>query len=122
MKRVENAEELRALRDKLKDKLGIRHDTPDNIHVVVGTGTYGIAAGARPVLSAITKEVGKLNLQNVTVAHKAMDAECEFAPIVEVIEPGKDTVTYVKMDEAKAVKVINEHVAGGTPVGEYVKE
>ena len=45
--------ELQALRDQMKDQMGIRHDAKDNIRVVVGMATCGIAAGARPVLQRL---------------------------------------------------------------------
>jgi len=121
MKRLASVKELNEMRDKLKDKMGIRHDVPNNIQVVVCMGTCGIAAGAPAVLSAITKEVGRLNLQNVTVAHKSCPGNCEKEPIVEVIVPGKGSVTYVNMNPQKAVKVIGEHVVGGKPIVEYSK-
>ena len=37
--------ELQALRDQMKDQMGIRHDAKDNIRVVVGMATCGIASG-----------------------------------------------------------------------------
>jgi len=121
MKRVSDLTELKELRNKLKDQLGIRHDAPDNIQVVVSMGTCGIAAGAPEVLKAITKEVGRLNLQNVTVAHKGCNENCENAPVLEVIVPGKESVFYDKIDTAKALKVISDHVVGGTPVKELMR-
>ena len=44
---------------------------------------------------------------------------CQYEPIVEVFEPGKEKVTYVQMTAEKAVKVIAEHVVNGKPVAEY---
>ena len=49
--------ELQALRDQMKDQMGIRHDAKDNIRVVVGMATCGIAAGARPVLQRLPKKL-----------------------------------------------------------------
>ena len=46
--------ELQALRDKMKNNMGVRGDDTGNIRVVVGMATCGIAAGARPVLQAFT--------------------------------------------------------------------
>ena len=43
---MKSLEELQALRDQMKDQMGIRHDAKDNIRVVVGMATCGIAAGA----------------------------------------------------------------------------
>lgn len=111
--------ELQALRDKMKDQMGIRSDEPDNIRIVVGMATCGIAAGARPVLTAITEEVTKRNLQNVTVAQTGCIGICQYEPVVEVFVPGKEKVTYVKMDKEKAVKVIVDHIVNGNVVNEY---
>ena len=81
--------------------------------------TCGIAAGARPVLNALVDEVAKRNLKGVTVAQTGCIGMCQYEPIVEVMEPGKEKVTYVKMTPEKAVKVINEHIVNGNPVVEY---
>ena len=68
-----------------------------NIRVVVGMATCGIAAGARPVLTAFVDEVGKRNLKNVTVTQTGCIGVCRLEPIVEVYVPGQEKVTYVKM-------------------------
>jgi len=111
--------ELQALRDEMKDKMGVRSDAPDNIRIVVGMATCGIAAGARPVLTAITEEVAKRNLQNVTVAQTGCIGICQYEPVVEVFVPGKDKTTYVKMNSEKAVKMVVDHIVNGNVVTEY---
>ena len=111
--------ELQALRDKAKRQMGIRSDEPDNIRVVVGMATCGIAAGARPVLSAFIDEVSKRNLQNVTVSQTGCIGICQYEPVVEVFVPGKEKVTYVKMTEEKAVRVVVDHLVNGNPVAEF---
>ena len=113
--------ELQALRDKMKDRIGIRDNEPDNIRVVVGLGTCGIAAGARPVLTAINEEVVKRNLRNVTVAQTGCIGVCEMEPIMEVTVPGKDKVTYVRMTAEKAVRVVVDHIVNNNPVAEFTR-
>lgn len=112
--------ELEAIKNKIKNQVDVRKDTDeDTIRIVVGMATCGIAAGARPVLSALVDEVGKRGLSHVTVAQTGCIGMCRLEPIVEVIEPGKDRVTYVKMTEEKAKKVIAEHIVNGNVVTEY---
>ena len=112
--------DLEAIRERMKGKIAIR-DTDDNtIRVVVGMATCGIAAGARPVLNAITEEVYAQYLSDsVTVTQTGCIGICQFEPVVEVFEKGKEKVTYVKMDTEKAKRVINEHIKGGKVVTEY---
>ena len=111
--------ELEAIKNKIKNQVEVRRDAEDGIRIVVGMATCGIAAGARPVLAALVEEVGKRNLSNVSVAQTGCIGMCRLEPIVEVYEPGKERVTYVKMDEEKARKVIADHIVNGNVVSEF---
>ena len=111
--------ELEAIKNKIKNQVDVRRDAEDGIRIVVGMATCGIAAGARPVLAALVEEVGKRNLSNVSVAQTGCIGMCRLEPIVEVYEPGKERVTYVKMDEEKARKVIADHIVNGNVVSEF---
>ena len=111
--------ELAAIRDKMKDKVVLREGTNDT-RIVVGMATCGIAAGARPVLSAFVEGVSREGLGNtVTVSQTGCIGLCQYEPIVEVTQPGKEKVTYVKMTAEKAEKVLAEHIKGGKIVEEY---
>ena len=111
--------ELTALRDKMKANMGVREDEPDAIKVVVGMATCGIAAGARPVLTAFTEEVAKRHLQNVVVSQTGCIGICQYEPVAEVFEPGKEKVTYVKLTPEKVQRIVNEHLVNGSPVVAY---
>ncbi len=111
--------ELKAIKEKMKDKVVLREGTAD-VRVVVGMATCGIAAGARPVLNAMVEAVNEGGLADkVTVSQTGCIGLCQYEPIVEVFEAGKDKVTYVKMDADKANRVVEEHLKGGKIVTEY---
>ena len=116
---MKTLEELQAIREQARQKMSVRANQQDAVRVVVGMATCGIAAGARPVLNAFVEEVGKRHLENVTVAQTGCIGMCQFEPIVEVMMPGKDKVTYVKMTPEKVARVVSEHILGGVPVAEY---
>lgn len=111
--------ELTALRDKMKSNMGVREDEPGAIKVVVGMATCGIAAGARPVLAAFTDEVAKRHLNNVVVAQTGCIGICQYEPVAEVFEPGKEKVTYVKLTPEKVQRIVSDHLVNGTPVAAY---
>ncbi|MBC8570676.1 (2Fe-2S) ferredoxin domain-containing protein [Zongyangia hominis] len=112
--------ELQAIRDKMKGSVGLRkEDGEDTIRVVVGMATCGIAAGARPVLAAFTEEVAKRNLHNVMVTQTGCIGICQYEPVVEVMAPGKDKVTYVKMTPDKVARIVSDHLVNGNVVTEY---
>ncbi|HAX83224.1 MAG TPA: ferredoxin [Ruminococcaceae bacterium] len=116
---MKSLEELLAIRDKAKAAMTDREGTGDGIRVVVGMATCGIAAGARPVLNAFVDEVAKRNLKNVTVAQTGCIGMCQYEPIVEVFEPGKDKVTYVQVSPEKVAEIVASHIVNGNPVVEY---
>jgi NADP-reducing hydrogenase subunit HndB len=111
--------ELQAIKEKMKDKVVLREGTAD-VRVVVGMATCGIAAGARPVLNAMVEGVNESGLADkVTVSQTGCIGLCQYEPIVEIFEAGKDKVTYVKMDADKAKRVVEEHLKGGKIVTDY---
>ena len=81
--------------------------------------TCGIAAGARPVLNAFVEAVADSGLEHVTVSQTGCIGICQYEPVVEVLEPGKEKVTYVKMTAEKAKRVFDEHIKGGKVVTEF---
>lgn len=111
--------ELAAIREKAKLSMNLREDNKDSVRVVVGMATCGIAAGARPVLNAFADEIGRRNLNQVTVAQTGCIGICQFEPVVEVYIPGQEKVTYVKMTAEKALRVVNDHIVNGNIVSEY---
>ena len=116
---MKSLEELMAIRDKMQEKVAVRNAS-DNIRVVVGMATCGIAAGARPVLNAFVEGVANEGLTDrVTVTQTGCIGICQYEPIVEIHEKDKEKVTYVKMTADKAKEVIEKHLKGGAPVTEY---
>lgn len=111
--------ELAAIRDKMKDKVVLREGSNET-RIVVGMATCGIAAGARPVLNAFVEGVNKEGITGrVTVSQTGCIGICQYEPVVEVFQPGKEKVTYVKMTVEKAERVLKEHIVGGKVVDEY---
>ena len=114
--------ELAAIREKMKDKVAIRKGL-GQVRVVVGMGTCGIAAGARPVLSAFVEKVSEAGLSDkVTVTQTGCVGNCQLEPVVEVFEDGKEKVTYVKMTAEKVSEVVEQHLKGGKVVEQYTIE
>ena len=110
--------ELEAIRNKTINSVVMRKEG-DNIRVVVGMATCGIAAGARPVMNAFMEEISKRGLGNVAVTQTGCIGVCRLEPIVEVYMPGEEKVTYVKMDAKKVAEVVAEHIVNGRVVNQY---
>lgn len=116
---MKSLEELKAIRDKMKKQMDLRDSSEDNIRVVVGMATCGIAAGARPVMLKFLEEIQKRNLQNVTVSQTGCIGMCRLEPMLDVIMPGKEKVTYVRVNPDMVPRIVAEHIVNGRPVQEY---
>lgn len=111
--------ELEAIRQKTLEKVSMRKENEEGIRVVVGMATCGIAAGARPVMLAFMDEINKRNLQNVTVSQTGCIGMCRLEPMIDVLVPGKEKVTYVNLKPEMVARIVAEHIVNGRPVSEY---
>ncbi|MBR1607672.1 MAG: (2Fe-2S) ferredoxin domain-containing protein [Clostridia bacterium] len=112
--------ELEAIRQRTLQRINLRkEDQNENIRVVVGMATCGIAAGARPVMMSFMDEINKRGLSKVTVSQTGCIGMCRLEPMVDVYLPGQEKVTYVHMTPEKVGRVVAEHIVNGRPVTEY---
>ena len=112
--------ELAEIRKQTLERINLRkEDKADLTRVVIGMATCGIAAGARPVMHAFMDEINKRQLQHVTVSQTGCIGMCRLEPMVDVIVPGQEKVTYVHMTPEKVGRVVAEHIVNGRPVEEY---
>ena len=125
---MKSLEELRAIRERMQSQVSMRAEdhtyTRENseakTRVLVGMATCGIASGARPVLNALSNLVQEKGLTDkISVTQTGCIGLCQYEPIVEVMEPGKPKITYIKMNADKAAEVVERHLIGGHIVEEY---
>lgn len=111
-------EELEIIRKRVWEDVnpGLDRKKP---RIVIGMATCGIAAGAEPVMNAIIDELKRNDIANVIVSQTGCIGICKLEPVVEVYMPGKEKVTYVKMNVTRARRMIYEHVIGGKIIDEY---
>ena len=117
---MKSLEELRAIRERMQSQVSMWAEDHSHTRVVVGMATCGIASGARPVLTKLSTLVQERNLTDkISVTQTGCIGLCQYEPIVEVMEPGKQKITYIKMTPEKAEEVLERHLVGGHVVEEY---
>lgn len=117
---MKSLEELKAIREKMQSQVSLRDGGAGSTRVIVGMATCGIASGARPVLTTLSSLVQEKGLTDkVTVTQTGCIGLCQYEPIVEILEPGKEKVTYIKMNPEKAAEVVERHLIGGHPVEKF---
>ena len=62
---MKSLEELKAIREKMQNQVGLRSEGEEQTRVVVGMATCGIASGARPVLTALSDAVMQKGLTSM---------------------------------------------------------
>jgi NADP-reducing hydrogenase subunit HndB len=115
--KLQNLDDLRRLREETKQSMLSRHGAETQI--IVGMGTCGIAAGAREVMAAILEELAKRNL-NVTVLQTGCIGMCEKEPLVDVVRPGENRITYGNVTPRDVPRIIGQHVVNGQIVEDLV--
>ena len=119
---MKSLEELKAIRDRMKGQVEIREEDGDSVRVVVGMATCGIAAGARPVLTAFSDGVQERGLKSVSVVQTGCIGLCQFEPIVEIHAAGGEKTTYVKVTPEMVDEIIGQHLVNGNIVNKYTIE
>jgi len=117
---MKSLEELKAIREKMQGQVGLRSTEEAGTRVVVGMATCGIASGARPVLNTLVNEVNERALEDVAVTQTGCIGLCQYEPIVEIFEPGKDKITYIKVNPEKAKEIVEQHLVRGQALEKYM--
>ena len=115
---MKTVEDLRRLREQLKDATAVRKQ--EGTRIIVGMGTCGIAAGARGVMTAILEEIRKRNLTHVLVEQTGCIGMCEKEPLVDIVRPGEARITYGNVTPDLVRRIIVEHVVNGRIVADHV--
>ena len=115
---IKSLEDLRKIKadSQLQTKARKNNDT----QVIIGMGTCGIAAGAREVMTAVLEELAKRNLNNVSVLQTGCIGMCQKEPLMDIVRPGEDRVTYGPVDAADVHRIIADHLVNGNIVEDLV--
>jgi len=90
------------------------------VHVQVGTGSCGIAAGALDVFRSLEQEIKAHNLKDIILSETGCKGLCGHEPIVEVIVGTAPKVAYGRVDPSIVKRIVQEHILAGRAVQEFV--
>ena len=112
-------EDLEKLREDTQDKVRLREKGGIRGKITVHMGTCGIAAGARPVLTALLEEVEKKGIKDINVTTSGCAGLCSREPMATVELFEQTPVKYVDLDASKIKRILEEHIIKGNIVKEY---
>ena len=117
MPKLKNLEELEQLRDRVQTAIKAR--TQASTTVIVGMGTCGISAGAREVMRAILAELEARGI-DAHVTTTGCIGMCSKEPLVDIQQGDEPRVTYGNVTPDMVPRLIDEHLAQGKVVTEWV--
>ena len=111
-------DKVKELQAQLKETVGERPADAKKTRVLVGMATCGLASGAGKVMNALKMACETLGIADeVELVSTGCIGLCQYEPLVEVLAPGKEKVTYIKMNAEKAEEVARKHLQGGKALG-----
>jgi NADP-reducing hydrogenase subunit HndB len=117
MPKVTSLEGLRQLRQQLQKDIKAR--TESSTTITVGMGTCGIAAGARETMEAFMDELGARSIDAHVVTTGCIGM-CSKEPLVDIQQGDGPRITYGNVNPSMVPRIIEQHVAGGQVVKEWV--
>jgi NADH-quinone oxidoreductase subunit F len=87
--------------------------------IVIGQGSCGIASGAKKTEAEFRKLIGEKGLDAVVTIAGCIGS-CYLEPIVDIYDANGALNRYVHMTVDKVKAVVEQHIAGGKPVSEYL--
>ena len=115
---IKNLADLRKIKaESQKETEARKHN---ETQVIIGMGTCGIAAGARGVMAAVLEELSKRGLHNVAVLQTGCIGMCQKEPLLDIVRPGEDRVTYGPVKPEDVPRIIADHLVNGIVVEDLV--
>ncbi len=120
---IKSLEELKAIRDDHLKKVKLRdsgESDDQQIEILIGMATCGIAAGAREVLNAFVDEINDSSQDNIKVIPVGCMGYCHSEPTVQINMPGKEPIIYGNIKPADVKVILEKHIAGGEILDDHV--
>lgn len=115
MNKVKTLDDLRRMRETLRNTLNIREksDRPEQmVQVKVSMATCGIAAGAKEIMNYLI-EVLDHEQVDALVTQTGCMGYCYAEPTVEVTIPGKDPLVFGHVNKKKADEIVCQYIRQG---------
>lgn len=115
MDKVKTLDDLRKMRETLREKLDIREKSnhPERmVQIRVSMATCGIAAGAKEIMSYFIEALDREQVDALVTQTGCM-GYCYAEPTVEVLVPGKEPIVYGHVSKTKVDDIISSYIREG---------
>ncbi len=108
-------DDLKKMRESSRKNLSLREGNFRG-KLIVHLGTCGIAAGARGIVDTFLEQFDEMEVSDIMFATTGCAGLCSEEPMITVELGDSAPVKYGKLTPEKAIKILEEHVLGGSIV------
>lgn len=122
MDKVKSLEELKKMRDQLRNDIDLReksNDADKMVQIRVSMATCGIAAGAKEVMTYLISALNKAQIDAVVTQTGCM-GYCYAEPTIEVKLPGQEPIVYGHVNQERADEIIVKYIKKGELVEDII--
>jgi NADP-reducing hydrogenase subunit HndB len=115
MAKVKTLDDLRRMKEELKNKISLREkgDDPESmVQIKVSMATCGIASGAKEIMDYFIDALDNANIEAVITQTGCM-GYCYAEPTIEVTLPGEKPLVFGNVTSSKASEIIEKYIKGG---------
>jgi len=107
-------EDLKRIREGTARKIIMRAEK-GRVRILVHTGSCGIAAGARGLMTALLEEKIKSGRDDIYIIAAGCSRSCKGEPniTVEMADQDQPPMVYEKMDDGKIRKIFKDEILSG---------
>ncbi len=115
MAKVKTLDDLRKMKEELKNKITLREkgDNPESIvQIKVSMATCGIASGAKEIMDYFIEELDNQSIDAVITQTGCM-GYCYAEPTIEVTLPGESPLVFGYVNVIRAAEIIKKYIKKG---------
>ncbi|MBG7616951.1 MAG: (2Fe-2S) ferredoxin domain-containing protein, partial [Chloroflexi bacterium] len=86
----------------------------DKPHIIIGTATCGLAAGAGQVLIIVEKELARLKI-DADITQVGCIGLCYAEPMMDIIKPGWPRISYSNVDTKDVPSLLKDFLINNNP-------
>ena len=105
-------EDLKRIREETARKIIMRTEK-GRVRILVHTGSCGIAAGARGLMTTLLEEKAKSGRDDIYIIAAGCSGSCEGEPNITVEIADQPPMVYEKMDDGKIRKIFKDEILTG---------
>ena len=86
----------------------------DKIHILIGLGTCGFAAGGKEVLAALQEKLAQAGVE-AQIVQVGCIGMCFNEPLVDIVKPGFPRISYAHVTPEMVSELVDDYLLGDNP-------